>query len=87
MAIASLVLGILSLTGMTCVTGIPGAILGHMALRQIRDSRGTETGEGLAMGGLICSYISLGLALLVVLGWVIFFVLMGGLAALSAAAS
>ncbi len=59
-AVASLVLGILSLMMFCCcgfVLGIPGIICGHVARAQIRDSNGGQTGEGLAMAGLIISYL------------------------------
>jgi len=66
MAIASLILGISSLV--TCaLTGIPGLITGIIARRQIRESNGAETGEGLALGGIVTSAIALGLVVLVVL--------------------
>jgi len=83
MAVASLVLGILAVTGMSCLTGIPGVILGHMALKQIRASRGAEVGEGLAMGGLVCGYIGIGMTLLVILAWLVFVGLVGIGAAVS----
>jgi len=90
MAVASLVLGILSLTGMSWLTGIPGVILGHLALRQIRASRGAETGESLAMGGLVTGYIGIGLVVLGILIGLVFLLFMVGLvglAGLSAAAA
>lgn len=63
MAIASLVC---SLAGLfTCgITSIIGAILGHVARRQIRE-RG-EGGDGLALAGIITGWIIFGLYLL---GW------------------
>lgn len=65
LAIASMILGILSMP-MTCVylIGTPGAILavifGHLARGKAR--RGEAGGEGMALAGLICGYISLALA-------------------------
>ena len=84
LAVASLVLGILSLTAMPCITAIPGVILGHVALRQIRASRGTEMGETLAIGGLVCGYISIGMAVLALLIWVVLILCFAGAAAVSA---
>ena len=66
MAIASLVLGIVSLACSQCITAIPGVIFGHIALKQIRESRGTQGGRGLAIGGLVTGYISLGIVAAVV---------------------
>ncbi|HEY1955609.1 MAG TPA: DUF4190 domain-containing protein [Polyangiaceae bacterium] len=53
-AIASLVLGILSIV--MCfgpLAGIPGAILGFMSKRDIGRSGGTLGGDGMALGGII----------------------------------
>lgn len=58
-AVASLVLGILSLTVFWIVAGIPAVILGHMSRGSIRRSLGRLKGEGMALAGLIMGYISL----------------------------
>jgi hypothetical protein len=44
--------------------GAVGAILGHVARRQIRD-RG-ESGDGMALAGIITGWIATGLALIIV---------------------
>lgn len=82
LAVASLVLGIVSLACSQCLTAVPGVILGHIALRQIRASRGTQTGQGLAIGGLVCGYIAIGVTVLLVLVYAAFIVfgLLAGLA-------
>ena len=59
MAVASLVLGLLSWACLGCLAGIPGIICGHMALAQIRSSGYAEEGRGLAIAGLILGYINL----------------------------
>lgn len=71
MAIASLVLGIVSLACSHCITAIPGVIFGHIALKQIRESGGTQTGRGLAMAGLVTGYVSLGIVVAVVIVYAI----------------
>jgi hypothetical protein len=69
MAILSLVLSLVS-----CGVGsIAAIILGHMAKKQIAESGGTETGEGLATAGLIIGYIGLALTVVGVVAWVIAF--------------
>lgn len=67
LAIASLVC---ALTGLALcgVPSIVGAILGHVARRQIKE-RG-EAGDGLALAGIICGWIIFGLMLLLGLGYV-----------------
>jgi hypothetical protein len=69
MAIASLVLSLSGL--MTCgVISIVGAILGHVARRQIRE-RG-DGGEGMALAGVIIGWVAFGLG---VVGTVLFVLL------------
>ena len=53
-AIASLVLGLLSIVGM-CLTGIPGLIFGILGLSEIGKSNGRLGGKGLAIAGIVLS--------------------------------
>lgn len=67
MAIAALVLALVGLA--TCGLTAPiGAILGHVAQKQIRE-RG-EGGEGLAKGGIIAGWVIFGLAVLAWAGYI-----------------
>ena len=75
MAVASLVLGIVSLACSQCITAIPGVIFGHIALKQIRESGGTQTGRGLAIAGLVTGYVSLGILVVVVIVYAIIMLL------------
>ena len=58
----SLVLGILSITCFAILAGIPAVICGHMALSKIDKSRGTLTGRGKAVAGLVMEYLGCTLA-------------------------
>jgi type IV pilus assembly protein PilA len=58
-ATGSLVLGILSLVGFSILAGIPAVVLGHISRKEIRESRGRLTGDGMALAGLITGYISI----------------------------
>ena len=70
-AIASLVLGILSLVGcFGALAGVPAIILGFMSRRDIAKSGGTMGGDGLALGGIITGILST----LLSIGLVIFYV-------------
>lgn len=60
-ATASLILGILSVTCLGLLTGIPAIILGHISRKNIRESLGRLKGEGLATAGLVMGYISVAL--------------------------
>lgn len=63
LAIASLVLGLLSIF-LTLFTAIPGVITGHIALSKIKKAPSEYEGKGMAITGLIFSYIFLILSLL-----------------------
>jgi hypothetical protein len=51
---------------------VPGIVLGHIALHQIR--RTGEAGHGLAAAALIVGYILFGVSILLVAGYVIVFI-------------
>lgn len=74
MAITSLVLGIVSImAGTLILTAIPGAICGHIARRQIRESPHAQAGDGMAIAGLILSYIAIILTLAVIVMFIVLF--------------
>ncbi len=60
-AIASLVLGILSVTCLSILAGIPALICGAIAMQRIGRSGGTLGGKGQALAGLIMGGISFAL--------------------------
>lgn len=66
LAIISLVL---SLVGVS----LGGVICGHIALSQIR--RSGEAGHGLALAGVIIGYAVIGITVLFLIGYVLFFLL------------
>ncbi len=71
LAIASLILGILSLVCCGLLSGIPAVICGHMAVAQIKKSGGALGGNGLAVAGLVMGYIGIVVTILfLVLGGV-----------------
>ncbi|CAN5690205.1 hypothetical protein BH23PLA1_BH23PLA1_05320 [soil metagenome] len=55
MAIASLVLGLMSL--LICLTGLPAVILGALGLGKISGSRGAVSGKGMAITGIVTGTI------------------------------
>lgn len=69
LAVASLVCGIVGFFAFG-LTSIPGVILGHMATRETRT--GQRNGHGLAITGLILNWLQ-------VVGWLLFWILIGGL--------
>lgn len=83
LAIVSLVSGILSWIFFPVLAAIVGVITGHMARREIRNSYGAQSGDGLALAGLVISYANLALSCVSLLLFVLFF---GGMIGLSACA-
>jgi hypothetical protein len=70
LAIASLVLGILSLTGFLFLTGVPAIITGVMSLKK------TQRDRGMSIAGIVMGSIATFLSLLILLG-VILLVILG----------
>lgn len=74
-ATTSLILGIISITiGMCCCYGLPfnllGLVFGIIAIGQIRSDRQRYSGEGLAIGGLVLSVLSLAFMILLFLAMI-----------------
>ena len=63
LAITSLILGILSIF-LSIFTAIPGIITGHMALSRIKKTPNDYEGKGMAITGLLLSYLFLILSIL-----------------------
>jgi len=72
-AIISLIAGILGLTAFPILGSIVAVVTGHMAKGEIARSNGTIGGGGLATAGLILGYIGIGLAVLGLCGFGLFF--------------
>jgi Domain of unknown function (DUF4190) len=75
LAIASMVVSIVGAVFLFCygaggLVGAVGAILGHVSRRQIRERQ--ESGDGMALAGIITGWIATGLGLLIVAFFVIF---------------
>jgi hypothetical protein len=65
LAIVSLVFGVLGWTLLPFIGMIVAIITGHIALGQVRRSSGAETGEGLAIAGLVLGYLALAVGFIV----------------------
>jgi hypothetical protein len=63
MAIVSLISGIASWFLLPFIAAIVAIITGHMAKKEIKDSAGMVTGNGMATAGLVLGYVQLGLGL------------------------
>jgi hypothetical protein len=79
------VLAIIGLIASCLGFTIPGVVMGHIALSQIK--RTGEAGHGLAVAALIVGYIVMGLTVLFVIGYVIVLVVIFGAFATSGAAT
>jgi len=72
MAIASLVTGILAVPGICCwpiglVLGALGVIFGFVGRKQIQGSGGVQTGDGMALAGIICGGVMVAATLVLVI--------------------
>ncbi|GIJ25789.1 hypothetical protein Vqi01_09510 [Micromonospora qiuiae] len=67
LAIVALVLSLIGIG--SCITAPIGAIMGHVAMRQIRETG--EGGEGMAKAAIIVGWILTGLLALVIIGYVV----------------
>ena len=72
LAIASLILGILSIF-LYLFTAIPGIITGHMARSRVKRNPESYDGKGMALAGLILSYIMLLISLFLIIGMIYLF--------------
>jgi len=68
LAIAALICSIVGWVGCYLIGPIVGVVLGYQARKQIRESGGRLTGEGLATAGIILGWLGIGLVLLAVIG-------------------
>lgn len=69
-AVASMVLGLLSISFLPILAALPAVSLGHIAKRRIESSHGLLRGAGVALTGLVTGYIGSALALVALL-WAI----------------
>ena len=67
LAIVSLIFGVLGWTLLPFIGMIVAIITGHIALGQVRTSNGAQTGEGLAIAGLVLGYLALAVGLIVIM--------------------
>jgi hypothetical protein len=85
LAVVSLVCGILGWTIMPMLGSVVAVVTGHLARAEIRASQGRVEGDGLAVGGLVLGWVSIGLGLLALAAIALIVLFFGGLAAFFAA--
>lgn len=74
MALVSMILGIISIAlCMMALTGIPAVICGHIARKQFRESPVPQSGEGMALTGLILGYVAIAITVAYIVFMVIIF--------------
>lgn len=72
LAIVSLVSGLVGWTFIPLIGAIAAIITGHLAKKEIRDSGGALSGDGMALAGLILGYVQLGLVALALICVLVF---------------
>ena len=83
MAIISLISGLVSWFFLPFVAAIVAIVTGHMARGQIKNSYGSESGDGLAIAGLILGYLNIAMSCVGILLFIVFF---GGMIGLTGCA-
>lgn len=81
LAVVSLVSGILGWTLIPFLGTVVAIVTGHLARKEIRNSNGHLDGDGLAVAGLVLGWLA---AVLWVVGLLVVFLFLGGLAWLAA---
>ena len=66
-SVISLILGIFSFLGFTLLASIPGVVLGHIGLKEIKLNPETICGKGYSRFGLILGYTNIVLTLIILL--------------------
>lgn len=64
LAIISLVSGLLGWTILPVLGAIAAVVCGHLAKKEIRESNGMLSGDGMALAGLILGYVQIGILVL-----------------------
>ena len=76
LAVVSLVFGILGWNLLPLVGSVVAVVCGHLARAEIRRAQGALEGDGLAVAGLVMGYLVIGLSVLALAAFLLFF---GGL--------
>lgn len=83
LAIVSLVSGLLGWSFVPIIGSLVAIVTGHLARSEIRRQPERYEGDGLALVGLILGYLAIGLGVLAILAFLLFFGGMAWLAAMS----
>jgi hypothetical protein len=67
LAVSSLVCGLLGWTFIPFFGALAAVITGHLAKKEIRENKGSLTGDGMAVAGLVLGYTQLGLIALAII--------------------
>ena len=67
LAIISLIAGITGWTIFPVIGAIIAVVTGHLAKKEIRESGGALSGDGMALAGIILGYTMIGITLLIIL--------------------
>ena len=78
LAIVSLVAGLLGFTLFPVVATIVAIVTGHMARKETRSVPPTASGDGLATAGIIMGYVQIGLFVIGICCFLLYFVFVAG---------
>ncbi|HEY7339927.1 MAG TPA: DUF4190 domain-containing protein [Ktedonobacterales bacterium] len=73
-ALVSMICGAVSIATFQSVLAILAVIFGFIGLNEVKKSQGTVEGRGFAIAGIVTGFISIGLTLLVIALYIVYFV-------------
>lgn len=73
-ALVSMICGAVSIATFQSVLAILAIIFGFIGLNEVKKSQGTVEGRGFAIAGIVTGFISIGLTLLVIALYILYFI-------------
>lgn len=73
-ALVSMICGAVSIVTFQSVLAILAVIFGFIGLNEVKKSQGTVEGRGFAIAGIVTGFISIGLTILVIALYILYFV-------------
>jgi uncharacterized protein DUF4190 len=73
-ALVSMICGAVSIATLQSVLAILAVIFGFIGLNEIKKSQGTVEGRGFAIAGIVTGFISIGLTILLIALYILYFV-------------
>lgn len=73
-ALVSMICGAVSIVSFQSILAILAIVFGFIGLNEVKKSQGTVEGRGFAMAGIVTGFISIGLTIIVIALYILYFV-------------